>query len=156
MNILALDIATKTGWAYRVNGQIVSGVEDFSLKRGDSPGMRYIRFSRWLSEFISQEDLLCVYEQPHNRGGAPTEVLFGLLGQLISFCAARGFEHTAVKSTELKKHATGKGNAKKDKMIAVANNIIAKGRGVPHGPPIVDDNEADAVCLLNYAEKELF
>jgi hypothetical protein len=149
--ILALDIATKTGWAYRVNGKIISGVEDFSLKRGDSPGMRYIYFGKWLSNFASQEDLLIVYEQPNHRGGAATEVLVGLVTHMQSFCAPRGFEHAAVEISVLKKHATGKGNAGKEMMIDAAN-VLLEAQGID---PTESDDEADAICLLNYAEKEL-
>ena len=42
----------------------------------------------------------------------------------------------------IKKHATGKGNASKDEMVA-----SARARG--HTP--VDDNEADALALLSWA-----
>jgi hypothetical protein len=152
MKILALDIATKTGWAYRINGKIISGVEDFSLKRGDSPGMRYIYFDKWLSEFSTQEDLMIVYEQPNHRGGAATEVLVGLVTHMQSFCAPRGFDHAAVEISVLKKHAAGKGNASKEEMIAAANEILNGQRS----EPITSDDEADAICLLNYAERELF
>lgn len=153
MNILALDIATKTGWAYRINGRILSGVQDFSLKRGDSPGMRFVRFAKWLEEFASWEDVCVVYEEPHHgKGGSAVQVLFGLLGHLTSFCAIHGFEHTAVKTKELKKYATGKGNAKKEDMIATANELL----GAQGSDPTKSDDEADAICLLNYAEKVLF
>jgi hypothetical protein len=39
LNILALDPATKTGWALYENGPIESGVQDFSTIRGESNGM---------------------------------------------------------------------------------------------------------------------
>ena len=42
----------------------------------------------------------------------------------------------------IKKHATGKGNASKDEMVA-----SARARG--HAP--TDDNEADALALLHWA-----
>jgi hypothetical protein len=38
MNILSLDMATKTGWALKENGRIVSGVQAFAKQRGESPG----------------------------------------------------------------------------------------------------------------------
>jgi len=152
VKILALDIATKTGWAYRVNGKVISGVEDFSLKRGDSPGMRYIYFNKWLSNFATQEDLLIVYERPNQRGGSATAVLLGLISHMEGFCAQRGFEHAAVEIQVLKKHATGNGDAKKEAMIDAANELL-RAQG---SDPTESDDEADAICLLNYAEKELF
>jgi hypothetical protein len=42
MNILTLDLATKTGWASNILGRR-SGVVEFQLKRGESPGMRFLR-----------------------------------------------------------------------------------------------------------------
>ena len=55
MRILALDLATRTGWAWGnvyKDGPFTphSGVEDFSVRRGESPGMRFLRFDAWLSE----------------------------------------------------------------------------------------------------------
>jgi len=154
--ILALDLATKTGWAMRQNGQIISGVQDFSLKRGDSPGMRYIYFLRWLhkimdepplAEYRNGESDTVVYEQAHHRGGPATEIAAGLATHLQSFCAERGNEHTAVHTATLKKFATGSGRADKAGMI-----LYAKGK-LGHDP--INDNEADAVCLLHYAEANI-
>lgn len=58
MTILALDLGTRTGWAIAAQtfaGSIEyhmteSGVQVFDVKRGESPGMRYQRFSRWIEE----------------------------------------------------------------------------------------------------------
>ena len=64
VNILALDLATKTGWASKHNNYFCSGVQDFSLQRGESPGMKFLRFRRWLEELtvISSCDVI-IYEQ---------------------------------------------------------------------------------------------
>lgn len=63
MNILALDLAISTGWALRENGREESGTETFELKRGQSPGMRYVAFSRWLEDFV--------IAHPENVAGKP-------------------------------------------------------------------------------------
>ena len=46
--ILALDLATHTGWAVASNdGKIISsGVQDFSKKRGEDNGLLFLRFLR--------------------------------------------------------------------------------------------------------------
>ena len=49
MRIVGLDIATKTGWASNADG-CRSGVVEFALKRGESPGMRFLRCRAWLNE----------------------------------------------------------------------------------------------------------
>ena len=49
MKILAIDQATKSGWAVNYPA-LLSGTQDFSLKRGDSHGMRFLRMRAWLEE----------------------------------------------------------------------------------------------------------
>ena len=153
---LALDLATKTGWATRQNGKIISGVQDFSLKRGDSPGMRYIYFVQWLHKITGEPALAgyrknevdtIIYEQAHHRGGASTEIASGFATHLQSFCAKHGNEHTAVHTATLKKFATGSGRGDKSGMIRFAKDKL--------GRDPIDDNEADAVCLLCYAEENI-
>jgi hypothetical protein len=47
--VLALDLATNTGWALRsANGQIISGTVSFRPSRYDGGGIRYLRFRNWL------------------------------------------------------------------------------------------------------------
>ena len=41
MNLLALDLATKTGWSTNIHGRC-AGVIEFPIKRGESPGMRFL------------------------------------------------------------------------------------------------------------------
>ena len=49
MEILSLDLATAAGWASKILGRR-SGVIEFQLKRGESPGMRFLRCRAWLNE----------------------------------------------------------------------------------------------------------
>lgn len=156
MNVLALDLGTRTGWALREHGRIESGVQVFDVKRGESPGMRYVRFNRWLEGFgqvTGYPGLLVVYEQTHNRGGAATEIAAGFATRVQEFCAAHGVEHAAVHSATLKKYVTGSGRAEKAMMYA---ELCSRGW---HQPAFdgkqVDDNEVDAICLLHYALAEL-
>jgi len=49
--ILALDLGTTTGWAIRdFDGLITSGTVSFKPSRYDGGGMRYLRFTNWLTE----------------------------------------------------------------------------------------------------------
>ena len=153
MNVLALDLGTKTGWAVRYAGTEESGVQVFDVKRGESPGMRYLRFNRWLDEALRptvppRNSTLLVYEQTHQRGGPATEVAAGFATRVQEFAAAHGLEHTAVHSATLKKWATGSGRAGKPEMVEAA-------RRLQPGEEIIDDNHADAICLLHYALAEL-
>ena len=148
MNILSLDLATKTGWASNVHGRR-SGVVEFALKRGESPGMRFLRARAWLNEIWKllggQIDII-VYEQAHHRGGAATAVCVGLVTEVLAFAAARNIELMPVHTATLKKFATGSGRASKEDMVQAA-----KARG--WNP--VDHNEADAQLLLEYAMSDL-
>ena len=51
-SILALDLGSTCGWALRPDGRLESGVQVFDLKRGESPGMRFVRFSAWLALIV--------------------------------------------------------------------------------------------------------
>jgi hypothetical protein len=79
MNILSIDAATKTGWATNILGRR-SGITEFALKRGESPGMRFLRCRAWLNEMWKllggQIDVIC-YEQAHHRGGTATACCVG-------------------------------------------------------------------------------
>lgn len=51
--ILALDLGTTTGWAFRnLRGRILSGTAEFKPHRFEGGGMRYLRFERWLDETL--------------------------------------------------------------------------------------------------------
>lgn len=165
MRILALDLATKTGYACWNGERVESGVQDFSLKRGESPGMRYLWFNRWLDNILLQPHHrldekgnyvgsspivsfveLIVYEACHNRGGAATEVANGFTTRVQEFCARYDIEHASVHTATLKKRSTGSGRASKDEMIAACRkrwNIEP-----------IDDNHADALMIMSYALEE--
>lgn len=167
MRILALDLATKTGWALWDGARMESGVQDFTKQRGESNGMLFLKFNRWLhcigcynqglTSITANVDLV-VFEQAHHRGGAATEIAVGLMTRVLEFCARYGIEHSSVHSMTLKKWATGKGNADKELMKVAAALRRHQISGAPAMKAIVqamaalmDDNEADAILLLGYA-----
>ena len=145
MNILSLDLATKTGWALKEGKMIISGVQDFSKARGESPGMIFLKFRAWMKNF-KRDHLLVVIEQNHHRGGAATDLCAGLKAEAQAFAAEHGFEIMPVHSATLKKFATGSGRAEKGAMIQKAKDL---------GFNPIDDNEADAIHLLRYAVQEV-
>ena len=144
MRILALDLATRTGWAHSSGA---SGVQDFSPRRGDSPGMRWIEFRAWLCRLLDSAPTdVMVYEQAHHRGGAATHVAHSLIAAVETVAAERGIEVTNRHTSKIKRHALGKGSGSKDEVVEAA-----RGRG--WNP--ADDNEADALWLLDLATTEL-
>ena len=156
MNILALDLATRTGWALIEHGRRESGVQVFDVKRGESPGMRYLRFRRWLEEIGPRADLI-VYEQTvRSPGRMAIEIADGFATRVQEYCAAQGeagrvVDHQGVYPATLKKWTTGKGNAKKPDMLAAAFQLGF----VSHAAATWDDNEIDAICLREHALAEI-
>jgi len=148
MNILALDCATKTGWALQTD-HLESGVQTFDLRRGESRGMRFLRFRAWLKGMIEQHrpDVL-VFEQAHHRGGAATEVGVGLATRVMEIACEYEIEYQTVHTGTLKKYATGKGNASKDEMLKRARERWPEQH-------VEDDNQADALWILDWAKQEL-
>ena len=151
MRILALDFGSTTGYAIgTAHGLTIhtSGTWNIAPRRGDSPGMRYIYLRRKFEEVLgAYPDLsLVVYEQAHMRGGAATSYAMGCEATLQAWCAEKGLEFTTVHSATLKKFATGKGNSKKPEMMVAATK---------RGWTFADDNEADALWILDYALREV-
>ncbi len=147
MNILAIDCGLRTGWALIRDGVVESGVQEFGLKRGESPGMRFLRFNAWLREiFDLGEPDLVVFEQPHHRGGPATHLHLGFISRIEEMCAKNGVEYTMVHTATVKKWATGSGRASKEAVVKKAGELL--------GREPIDDNEADAVAILYWAREE--
>lgn len=143
MKILALDIATKTGWCT----QSASGTWDFSLKRGESYGMRVVKFKAAVREMINLEGITLVsYERPAGLHKSSIMVASEMVGVLHDLCIEMKVEVTNYAATEIKKHATGIGNAGKPLMIAKAKEL---------GFNVADDNQADAIHLYRLTKDYL-
>lgn len=141
--ILALDLGTKTGWAAnsRSNG-IISGVQDFSTKRNEGGGMRYLRFKKWLDSINHGAITEIHFEEVRRHAGTQAAHVYGgLMGTLTMWCEENKIAYSSVPVGTIKKSATGKGNASKDEMIEAAKRA---------GFNPADDNEADAIHLLRY------
>ena len=101
--ILALDCATKTGWAIVKDGKIYeSGVQDFSKRRGESNGAMFLKFRRWLKNLLDEDVNLVIYEQSHHRGGAATEIGVNLTGRVQEACAEGEVEYVSTHTATLK------------------------------------------------------
>ncbi|WP_303784095.1 crossover junction endodeoxyribonuclease RuvC [Azovibrio restrictus] len=144
--ILALDLGTTTGWALRDRtGRITSGTESFKPQRFEGGGMRFLRFKGWLTELKAHADGIdaLVFEEVRRHVSTDAAHAYGgFLATLTAWCEHHGIPYQGVPVGTIKKHATGRGNARKDEMLAAA-----RARG--HSP--ADDNEADALALLHWA-----
>jgi Holliday junction resolvasome RuvABC endonuclease subunit len=154
MKILALDPATKCGWAHSSG---LSGVWDLSIKRDESAGMRLIRLRAELDKFLHvhrESNLgvdLVVYEAVRNMapGGRGASVVQAMIqGVIVLWCEDHGINYRGYSPNQIKKQATGKGNASKDNVLAAACMRWPK-------LDIIDDNHADALWLLDLALEEV-
>ncbi len=166
--LLALDPATKTGWAVGDGvrgGFFQSGVLDlavamrtlvddgFCQQMPDHEGLRYLGVHLWLS---AKERELCglyqqlagiVVEAAHHRGAAPTAYHLGIIATVQQWAARCGVPvHPPLHSGTIKKQAAGDGHADKATMIRAAANI-RRYYGVPKVS--LTDDEADAICALH-------
>ena len=144
--VLALDLGTTTGWAVRPrDGQIAHGSIGFRPQRFEGGGMRYLRFKRWLTDLKgSTGDIHAVYfEEVRRHAGVDAAHAYGgFMAHLTAWCEHHNIPYQGVPVGTIKKHASGKGNASKDEMIAAV-----RARGFEPS----DDNEADAIALLLWA-----
>ena len=152
MNILALDPATHMGWAYQSSDgkSHTSGVWDFSIRRDESGGMRLLRLEGKLNELIDLGVDVVVYEAarhaaPHMAGALVVQS--ELQGVIKLWCERNKVQYRGYSPSEVKKLATGKGNAGKPLVIAAAKAKL--------GYAGSDDNEADALWILQLGLSDL-
>jgi Holliday junction resolvasome RuvABC endonuclease subunit len=147
LRILALDLATRTGWAHSSGPY---GTWDLSVRRDESGGMRLIRFDGKLDEIRRNVgvDLVVFEAARHAAVGMQGALVIQseLQGVLKLWAEGNGVEYRAYSPSEIKKHATGKGNADKALMLTTAQ---AKWGNV------TSHDEADALWLLDLAKKDL-
>lgn len=149
MNILSLDLGTKTGWAFRgASGELLSGMKPFTPTRFEGGGMRYFKFNAWLTDVFAgmmTPDYVVFEEVRRHLSTDSAHAYGGFLATLAMWCELRKIPYQGVPVGTIKKFATGSGSADKETMIFSA---------LTWGCDPEDDNEADAFCLLYWAMKE--
>ena len=143
--ILALDLGTRLGWAARKNdGDLWHGVENLHPYKHCPRAFRFAKFAEWLDRHLV--DVIVYEDIKRHAGTAAAHMWGGFEAILLAHCLRNGVETAWLGVGEIKKHATGKGNAPKDAVIAAM-----RARGFEPE----DDNDADALALLfAYLEKE--
>ena len=86
---------------------------------------------------------MVIYERPFARGQAATRMLWGMAGVLEAVATHHGLPTLDIPPATIKLWAAGKGNATKEDMIAAAFILGYGGE---------NEHEADAFCLLKFAE----
>lgn len=144
--ILALDLGTKMGWALLLqDGTIMSGTYPLTSTSKDGAGMVFLRFKRWLDgmrKHLGADSSICYEAVKRHMGTDAAHMFGGFFATLSTWCEMHKIPYEGVGVSEVKKHATGKGNASKD-------DVITAMRLKKHKPE--DDNEADALAILYLA-----
>jgi len=159
--ILALDIATMTGWAVaspeyirswspglvipegqRTKFGISCGVKSLAVHGSDRPA-KLAAFEDWLSDLIKTHGIrMLAYEAPLVRNQGTARLTFGLCA-IAEACGSRvNASISEAHVSAVKMQATGKKKKKKSEMINAANC---------RGWDVIDDNIADALWLLDLA-----
>jgi len=144
--IIALDLGTTTGWAMLSDGVVTSGTASFRPGRYDGGGMRYLRFRDWLEQLRRYAGLVgaVYFEEVRAHAGVDAAHIYGgFLATLTGWCEHRAIPYQGVPVGTIKKFITGRGNADKQ---AVMEAVRERG----FNP--ADDNEADAIALLLWAD----
>lgn len=145
MNILAIDPGTKCGYAAHLNGSRISGVWDLSVHRYEGNGMRFVRLKKYLAE-METVDLIIFEEVRRHAGVLASHIYGGIVAHVMEYAEAHQINYVSCPVGTLKKFATGKGNADKNRMIEACRNKL--------GIEPKDDNEADALWLLQWGITE--
>ena len=140
--ILALDLGTATGWALRdAGGTVISGTTSLKPGRFEGGGMRYLRFTNWLTELqhLSGPIAMVAFEEVRRHAATDAAHVYGgLMATLTAWCELRGIPYQGVPVGTIKKHATGKGNA-----ATVRNVVITDRSGI---------NDGSTNMVVGYAE----
>ena len=143
--IFALDLGTRLGWAIqRGDGTIFHGVENLHPFPKGPRAHRFAAFQAFLE--MHRVDMIVYEDIKRHAGTAAAHMWGGFEAILLAHCLRNGIETAWLGVGEIKKHATGKGNAPK-------NDVIAAMQARGFKPE--DDNDADALALLfAYLDKE--
>ncbi|URF05950.1 polynucleotidyl transferase [Cupriavidus campinensis] len=141
------------GWALGLrDGKLRSGTESFAARRNEGPGQRWLKFQAWLGQqYTSAGELQAIYYElvmahgtKDNPNTLAAHVYGGFEAFLQAFADRNRIRLIGVAVGTIKKSATGKGNAKKEQVIAAMR---------ARGHRVIDDNHGDALALLGYARQ---
>lgn len=176
MNILTLDLGTKTGWALHRDGAVSAGTVVLATEK-ELKAQKLAKLDRCCDMRASRlrNFILNLYRQPIDQiwfedvQFASTQLQAQLWGGLRATvtCFYPEIKIVAIPVGTLKKFASGNGAAKKPEMADALVKLLPEKYGFMFTPKHrrycvelpscreVDDNEVDAIHLLHLARKTL-
>lgn len=175
MNILALDLGTTTGWAYRdpATGRLVASSTELMTKREIAAQAkirmdrrqdgRILRFWERLNQFFRAYpvDWLVFEDVQFAKSRMQAHLWASFRTTVWLFAAERGLKVECLSTDRLKLFATGSGIATKELMAAWLPRKCSEVRFFDNalrlvdGNEILDDNAVDAAHLLLWSESVL-
>lgn len=152
MRVLGIDPGSKCGWCLRYDpARIDAGTWDLAPRRLEGAGMRFVRLRSYLTEVLdrARPDVVAFEQVRRHMGVDAAHIYGGITAVVMEECEARSIPYQGVHVQDVKKLATGKGNADKAAMIAAANERWH----LQLGPK--EENEADARWIAEAAAVEL-
>lgn len=135
--ILALDLGSTTGYAFKDTGWVQSGVISLKHKGKFAPNGGELLFNHLA---LFREVTTIAVEKPHaGKFFASVKILFGLLGIVGLHCSIHKINLIEYSPKAIKKFWTGNGNADKDTMVEFTQTKYHH---------VTDHNESDAIALL--------
>lgn len=152
-SLLTLDLATVTGWAvWRPDGNhpgVQSGTERLP-KTGDDVGRFLCAYADWLMPFVELERPgRVVFEAPWIGPQTSQDVarkLLGLACMTEAVCHWQGIPAWEVNNASVRKHFIGKGRGDRRELKRLTMAACRERGWQPE-----DDNEADALAVMDYA-----
>jgi hypothetical protein len=146
--IIAFDLASVTGWAWAAHGELHTGRIDLRQTGAKSTNRHGAKFSEFVvttTQLLCEVDPQIVYYEDAGSSArrtslAQAELWFGWRALLLGLCHELSLPVEAVNTSTYKKQFGLAFRCGKDDVIRECER-----RGVP----VKDENEADAVAILN-------
>lgn len=149
-SILALDLATRTGWALWSPGALPEYGSIVFPGTGTGTGLFFAGYADWLTGHIEQGTGHVIFEGPIKPGPLSalqaTRKTFGLIGITEGICHASDIRCDEANNTKWRSHFFGKGAGRRG---ALKQLCIEECRARGFAPK--NDDEADALGILDYA-----
>lgn len=153
--ILAIDPASKTGWAHKAGPAAAPEYGAAAIEGGANLGRFLANFRRWHLAIMERlEPGVVYYEPPFVGNAAAVQKLHALRGQIALNCLDRGIPCHAVAVQAWRSHFLGKGwslrGLPKDQRRRELKAAVRRQCKIL-GWPAKNDDEADALGILDYA-----
>ena len=142
VKIIAFDIGANFAWAVNHPKVAWHSIELKGIRaHRQQQLLNYLESLSWVKKLDA-----AIYETPIAVGQSAKRSLWGIAGIIEATISNHGLPVMDVPANTIKLFTTGRGNAAKVDMIAAAQRMGYKGS---------NEHEADAFCLLKYAEANM-